>query len=134
MTRVSDPNVLKACQEPELLEKFQNSNSELEKVKKSLEDYLEKKRQLFARFYFLADEELFEIMSQSKEIETIRPYLKGCLKTYLILDIRDRKKSHHDHDLIRGRGGRVRSAGRHKPEANGILDGRYGKVHERERA
>eukprot|EP01022_Parablepharisma_sp_SALTPOND_P028499 TRINITY_DN71064_c2_g1_i1.p1 TRINITY_DN71064_c2_g1~~TRINITY_DN71064_c2_g1_i1.p1 ORF type:complete len:4083 (+),score=665.19 TRINITY_DN71064_c2_g1_i1:2435-14683(+) len=84
-----DPVVLRECQEPELLERFQHANSELEKVKKSLEDYLEKKRQLFARFYFLADEELFEIMSQSKDIESIRPYLKRVFES--IVDIEYKK-------------------------------------------
>jgi len=84
-----DPTVITQCGEPELLEKFQLANSKLEKVKKSLEDYLEKKRQLFARFYFLADEELFEIMSQSKDIETIRPYLKRVFES--IVDIEYKK-------------------------------------------
>ena len=77
----ANPNVFQACQEPDLLENFQFANSELEKVKKSLENYLEKKRQLFARFYFLADEELFEIMSKSKDINTIRPYLKRVFES-----------------------------------------------------
>ena len=81
-----DPTVIHVCQEPDLLEKFQHANTELDKVKKCLEDYLEKKRQLFARFYFLADEELFQIMSQSKEIETIRPFLKRVFEN--IIDIK----------------------------------------------
>ena len=89
----SDLNVLRSCQEPELLEKFQFSNSELEKVKKSLEDYLEKKRQLFARFYFLADEELFEIMSQSKDVNTIRPYLKRVFEN--IVDVEYKETERH---------------------------------------
>ena len=88
----ANPNVLQACQEPELLEKFQFANSELEKVKKSLEDYLEKKRQLFARFYFLADEELFEIMSQSKDINTIRPYLKRVFESIVDIEYREAEK------------------------------------------
>ena len=88
----NDLNVFRQCQEPELLEKFQFSNSELEKVKKSLEDYLEKKRQLFARFYFLADEELFEIMSQSKDINTIRPYLKRVFESIVDIEYKEAER------------------------------------------
>jgi dynein heavy chain len=50
-----------------LLKLFQNSNHLLEEIQKSLEDYLETKRGAFARFYFLSDDELLEILSQTRK-------------------------------------------------------------------
>eukprot|EP00667_Euglena_gracilis_P000011 EG_transcript_11 len=49
------------------LEQFSEANVLLEKVQKGLNDYLENKRSSFARFYFLSDDELLQILSQAKE-------------------------------------------------------------------
>ena len=72
----SVPNVLKTCSKEGLLEKFQEANKNLELVTKGLYDYLETKRSIFARFYFLSNDELLEILSQTKEVENVRPHLK----------------------------------------------------------
>jgi len=59
-----------------LLETFRNCNANLEKVQRGLKDYLEEKCAVFARFYFLAADDLLEILSQTKEVKNVRPHLK----------------------------------------------------------
>lgn len=44
----------------------------LSKIQKALGDYLEKQRQNFARFYFVGDEDLLEIIGNSKEIKMVQ--------------------------------------------------------------
>jgi len=77
----TNPNVLTACTRElkdgaGLLETFKLCNSNLEKVQRGLKDYLEEKCAVFARFYFLAADDLLEILSQTKEVQNVRPHLK----------------------------------------------------------
>ena len=73
---VEDPNALRSCTREGLLERFCESNKSLEIVQRGLRDYLESKRSVFARFYFLSNDELLEILSQTKEVENVRPHLR----------------------------------------------------------
>jgi dynein heavy chain len=59
----ANPGILIVCSKEGLKEKFQEANKNLEIVQKGLADYLEKKRSVFARFYFLSNDELLEILS-----------------------------------------------------------------------
>jgi len=66
---------MKACSREGLLEKFVEANRNLDLVQRGLREYLESKRAVFARFYFLANDDLLAILSQTKEVENVRPHL-----------------------------------------------------------
>lgn len=73
-----NPSVAEACLAETLLEKFLKNNKILEEIKKSLDEYLESKRLVFPRFYFLADEELLEILSQTRNPRKVQDHLRKC--------------------------------------------------------
>ena len=72
--------VREACCEGTVLEDFEWMDERLEKIQKSLEAYLEKKRQQFPRFYFLSSDDLLEILGQSKDPQYIQSHLKKCFE------------------------------------------------------
>ncbi|CAE7701040.1 DNAH6, partial [Symbiodinium sp. CCMP2456] len=57
---------------------LRNANDQLDQIQKSLEAYLETKRASFPRFYFLSDDELLSIMSQTRNPEAVQEHLGKC--------------------------------------------------------
>lgn len=72
MTRLhADPNALRGSNHPGMLDSLNEMNLKLEEIQKSLDMYLETKRQIFPRFYFLSNDDLLEILGQSKTPEAV---------------------------------------------------------------
>lgn len=73
-----EPGVVVACTwegREELLEGF---HTEIEQCQKSLQQYLEQKRKAFARFYFVSEQALLDILSNGTNPEKVDEYLGDC--------------------------------------------------------
>jgi dynein heavy chain len=81
-----EPNALKATTVKGRKMMFEAHNNHLDKIQKSLEEYLETKRASFPRFYFLSDDELLQILAQAKDPQAVQPHLRKCFDNLVRLD------------------------------------------------
>lgn len=61
---------------PYLLNKLNKMNDKLELIQRALERYLETKRHVFPRFYFISNDDMLEILGNARRPELIQPHYK----------------------------------------------------------
>ena len=72
-----------------MLERLVEMDDKLDRIQKSLDEYLETKRQAFPRFYFLSNDDLLEILGQARDPLAVQPHVRKCFECIKTLEIKE---------------------------------------------
>ncbi|XP_071095883.1 uncharacterized protein [Haliotis cracherodii] len=70
-----NPNVLQCCSRKNILNILEHMNHSLETCRKSLLNHLERRRQIFPRFYFLSMEDVLHIVCNGYDLSQVNLYI-----------------------------------------------------------
>lgn len=81
-----DPGVITACTWEGREEALKNLFTDIEMCEKALNEYLEQKKKVFPRFYFVSNQALLDILSNGNNPEKVDEYLGDCFDGMKSLD------------------------------------------------
>ena len=81
MSKINEePCIMDLAEMEAVMNQFLENNRKLDKIQKSLSEYLEQKRLVFPRFFFLASEDLLQILAQTKDPKLVQPHMDKCFE------------------------------------------------------
>lgn len=82
-------SALAGCTAPGMLDSLNAMDEKLDRIQKSLDEYLETKRQAFPRFYFLSNDDLLEILGQARDPQAVQPHMRKCFEAIKTLEMKE---------------------------------------------